>query len=532
MKPARWPRLKKWFKRLAFGLIALVTLVALGVAIEGYRAKRAWDACQRELAARGESLDWQAHVPSLASDEQNFLATPLLAACFGFAIEADPSDGRPGWAEACETLARISDWASRLPSPGDWRQGTVVPLTEWQAILRSTEDHRTKPAQRYGAALPGPADEDPMASAAILLKERPDASAVDDLRLLLGLHQAELDEIRAAARRPSAQLSLEPGAALSESFQTRLSRLRSLARPFWISSWTELTAGDPERAVVDIETALALSDAAVSQPLLMNGLVRIAMVELAVQPIWNGLAERRWEDAQLARLIQRLERLNSAADMQRMVRGERVFALTLLSAALSRVDPEPSLGGDDFMAMHRAMRWWPRAILYRNQINIARAYQELLIDPIDPAGPSVQIYESEERQAIRARHHSFSPYNFFTSMLLDAMDQSLDKAVASQVTVTLAKVACALERHRLAHARYPETLDELTPRFLSRIPPDPVNGGPLHYRRDDPDRFVLYSVGLNQQDDGGVPSVPSHGSFGPDAPSGDWVWRSHPVTLP
>ena len=100
-------------------------------------------------------------------------------------------------------------------------------------------------------------------------------------------------------------------------------------------------------------------------------------------------------------------------------------------------------------------------------------------------------------------------------------------AAAGQVTISLARVAIALERHRQAHGEYPETLDDLLPRFLEPLPPDPVNGGPLHYRRDTPDRFTLYSIGLNQQDDGGVPSVPRLGRFGPDAPSGDWVWFSH-----
>jgi hypothetical protein len=284
--------------------------------------------------------------------------------------------------------------------------------------------------------------------------------------------------------------------------------------------------------LADIETALALSEAAVSQPLLITALVRFSLNEAAISPIWAGLAERRWEDAHLARLVERLDQVNVAADMQRSLRGERVFALTLLSAAAGRVDSEPGLGVDQLAAMSRAMRWWPRAILYRNQINIARAYQQLLIDPVDPTGRSIRIHESEEHRAIRARHHSFSPYNFFTPMLLGAMDKSLDKAVASQTTVTLARVACALERHRLAYAQYPETLDELVPRFLPRVPPDPVNGGPLRYRRDDPDQFILYSIGLNQQDDGGVPAVLRRVPFGPDAPSGDWVWRSHPIPPP
>jgi hypothetical protein len=506
MKTARWPRLKKWSKRLLFALVALVTLIALGLSVEGYRAKRAWDSFQRDLAARGESLDWQAHVAVPVPDEQNLLATPLLATCFGFATDAETADGSSNPGDPCAELERISSWAITLPGPGDWREGTVVPLTDWQTTLRT--------------------DMTPVSGWREPWELSP-ASAVDDLRFVLGLHQAELDEIRAAARRPFAQLLLDP-AVLSESLIPRLSRLRSLARPFSISGWTELKAGNPEAAATEIETVLALSDAAASQPLLISMLVRIAMLEWAIQPLWAGLAERRWDDAQLARLERRLEQVNVVANMQRCLRGERVFALALLTATETR--SEPRVEGEDFIETYRALRWWPRAIVYRNLINIAGAYQVILVDPLDPAGPSIRLQQSEEHLALKAHYQSFSPYNVFAPMLLPAVDKSLEKAVASQATITLARVACALERHRLATGHYPESLAVLTPRFLVAIPPDPVNGGPLLYHRDDPDRYILYSVGLNETDDGGVASVPAHGSLGREAPQGDWVWRSHPVT--
>jgi hypothetical protein len=87
-----------------------------------------------------------------------------------------------------------------------------------------------------------------------------------------------------------------------------LGHLKGLTRPFVVSAWTELTADNPEAALMDVETALALSEAAVSQPLLITALVRFALIEEAISPIWAGLAERRWEDAQLARLVERLDR--------------------------------------------------------------------------------------------------------------------------------------------------------------------------------------------------------------------------------
>ena len=87
----------------------------------------------------------------------------------------------------------------------------------------------------------------------------------------------------------------------------------------------------------------------------------------------------------------------------------------------------------------------------------------------------------------------------------------------------MARVACALERYRLAHGEYPETLDALAPQFIEKLPHDIINGQPLHYRRTDDGQFVLYSVGWNETDDGGKVVLTKGGSV--DREKGDWVWQ-------
>ena len=72
-------------------------------------------------------------------------------------------------------------------------------------------------------------------------------------------------------------------------------------------------------------------------------------------------------------------------------------------------------------------------------------------------------------------------------------------------------VRIALERYRLRHGQWPDTLKELVPGVVERLPPDPFGDGPFLYRRAGDD-FFLYSVGPNGIDDGGTaPSgTPSH----------------------
>jgi hypothetical protein len=61
----------------------------------------------------------------------------------------------------------------------------------------------------------------------------------------------------------------------------------------------------------------------------------------------------------------------------------------------------------------------------------------------------------------------------------------------------------ALRRYEQQHGAYPDTLERLVPDYLAAIPVDPFGGGLLKYRRQ-ATSYVVYSVGLNLRDDGGV----------------------------
>lgn len=63
-------------------------------------------------------------------------------------------------------------------------------------------------------------------------------------------------------------------------------------------------------------------------------------------------------------------------------------------------------------------------------------------------------------------------------------------------------VAFALAAYRADHNKYPDKLDDLAPAYLKAVPGDLFSGKPLVYRPD-AKGYLLYSVGVNGQDDGG-----------------------------
>ena len=86
-----------------------------------------------------------------------------------------------------------------------------------------------------------------------------------------------------------------------------------------------------------------------------------------------------------------------------------------------------------------------------------------------------------------------------------------------QTLANEAYIACGLERYRLAHGQYPDSLDALAPQFAAKLPHDIIGGQPLKYHRTANGRFVLYSVGWNGKDDGG--------EAGKSVEVSDWVWE-------
>jgi hypothetical protein len=180
---------------------------------------------------------------------------------------------------------------------------------------------------------------------------------------------------------------------------------------------------------------------------------------------------------------------------------------------------------DSGYVTNKLLSLMPSAFFYRNELAIARMQQQWLLPLVDTNSRIVSpaVLQRAENSVQAERKH-YSPYKIQALMLFPAISRAVEKFAAIQSSVDLARLACALERYRLAHDQYPETLDALAPQFIEKLPHDIINGQPLHYRRTDDGKFVLYSVGWNETDDGGA-VVFSKGSSAVDSDKGDWVWK-------
>ena len=236
----------------------------------------------------------------------------------------------------------------------------------------------------------------------------------------------------------------------------------------------------------------------------------------------------RWTDAQLSELDQHLAALDFVADYKRAMRAENSWQAASMDFLRHHRDQLHDLDycGFDEEAPFRLpdipVHLIPSGWFHQNQL---RSSQFILgqILPIADVGQQTISCPSVKQADEALRTMPVTPYSNTCKMFLPGLAHSARKFALAQTTVNLARTACALERHRLAHGKYPETLDALAPQFITKVPHDPVDGQPLHYRLTDDGQFVLYSEGWNEKDDGGVVALAKSGSV--DLDSGDWVWR-------
>src|ERR1017187_8434550 len=106
-----------------------------------------------------------------------------------------------------------------------------------------------------------------------------------------------------------------------------LANVKRCGQLFQLRILAELDNGQSQPALEDVKLVLRVNDSLRGQPFLISHLVRMAMMAITLQPVYEGLARQRWSDAQLMELEQVLARQDFLADFEFAMKGEKVFAI-------------------------------------------------------------------------------------------------------------------------------------------------------------------------------------------------------------
>ena len=507
---SRW-RLLRWG---LIGLVSIVTLAAILITEEDWRGKRAWENYKRDAEARGERFEWAAFIPTNVPDDQNFFCTPIVAEALQAELPQTAGEiARQGLKSTSRLNFDIYRGESELwpTNGGNWQKGKFTDLKEWQTYFRN-----------FNATPAGQTNGFPAAA-------QPQAPATDVL-LALSVFNPALAELRQASLRPAARLPMNYDNGFEEvgTFLPWLAQEKRCAQFLQLRSLAEMQDNQGAAALADVKLLLRLTDAIRNQPFFISHLVRIAMQAIALQPIYECLAQHRWNDAQLTELEAALGEKDFLADFAFSLRGERTCAIYTFEIQRRTGEMVSSFMKDGREQIFtNNMRLMPSAFFYQNELALARMYDQFVLPLVDLTNRTVSVAACRKGEAdMKEQVKHWSPYKIEALMVFPAVNKAVIKFVLIQSQVDLARVACALERYRLAQGKYPETLDALTPQFIEELPHDLINGQPLHYRRTEDGRFVLYSVGWDEKDDGGKVVFTKGGSV--DHENGDWVWQYPP----
>lgn len=104
--------------------------------------------------------------------------------------------------------------------------------------------------------------------------------------------------------------------------------------------------------------------------------------------------------------------------------------------------------------------------------------------------------------------------NPLARQIVPAIASIRERGVRHRADIRGTLLVLALERYFAEHGDYPEALDLLTPETLEKLPIDPYSGEDFRYALEEDLEYLLYSVGKDMNDDGGLPPMEAE----PDSP--------------
>ena len=460
------------FRKAGIVFVVLSALVFIVFLEENWRGRMAWQKYQREQAARGKPLTWSSKQAPV-SDSQNFIQIPVLL---------DAGIRHEGEANVRSQLFQALPLKVAGRGSDEWTEGRMRNLEKLQHSLHAD-----------AAFVPGAEAKSP----------------ADEILALFGEAEPLMEEIREAAKLPYSQFPI----ASENAFTAPMPKfvvIRNLSQMFSLHASAALAAGKTNQAFLDVWVINQLVNSLEGQPTLVSSMVRVAVARVALQPFWEGLALGNWGESELQQFQKYFEKVKLMENVHySLAAGERGAVNQLVDQTRKG---KPSLGPLNSKAYSILPSGW----IYQNQLTYNRL-MDRATEAYDPVSRRFSPKKVDDFQtAFAGLLTRPGPFHLLSSMAMPNMSKAFQSAIQTEAYFAQAGTACALERYRRQHRSFPETLEALVPKFLEKIPVDPIGGEPMRYQKLSDGQYKLYSIGWNETDDQGQSSEKKT--------DGDWVW--------
>ncbi len=306
---------------------------------------------------------------------------------------------------------------------------------------------------------------------------------------------------------------------LAEALHVRSTR--GLARSLAMRLESAITRGDPQEIELSVRAFGRLAELRALWPATapaFNVIEASSMPALLRLTLFDAISRDAWTDAGIQGALQALEP-DLQLDLSPWVLAQHARMLSELEAAPSMLERAQQEGDREQIREVEAMLEHVDALRAEildytsHQLGLIKARQQKHIRQASTLRDACLEFENmlKHHDEMNSRDH----LRVFVAGFTAANDTVRTSAVNAQALWSACKVVLACERARLKWGRWPEDLEEITPRLLSSIPADPwdMTGGPLRYKVEG-DTFTLWSVGPDGIDNGGTPDPEGTTSVG------------------
>jgi hypothetical protein len=314
--------------------------------------------------------------------------------------------------------------------------------------------------------------------------------------------QPALAEARQLADRPYGRYPIDYTGDWLATLLPQVQEAREVANLLSHDVLRRAQNGDLDGALRSARAILNAARSIGDEPFLISQLVRIAIRTIAFHKTERVLAQGEVSADLLADFQKLLEDEEAQPLLLFATRGERAGGQVLVEqlkegkVTLSQLSGGPAatkykLGPVD---LEKLLAPFIMGSISGNQAALLR----YMTRAVEIAKKPVE----EQAELLKELEASARSEPVLVRLLAPAVAKTGEAFRRSSAEVRCLIVVVAAERYRLAHGRWPESLEALVPEFLSKVPTDPYDGKPLRLRRL-ADRLVIYSVGPDGKDDGG-----------------------------
>ena len=481
--PSRTPR--KWLRRIAWSALWLATILTLAISLLDAYVRHRYQTALTNATAAGLPNSWDDVLLKPVEDTDNFGALedfkPFLA------VEEVPT--APGPANPFGTKLNYLDEkgmeALKSLKPLKVSGGSLKSLGPFEA--RNLADLRQKAIEDNRLTL----DSANLSDSDAILK------VFENIETLwLRLHAAKLrtHAVLFIPLKPSLMLvnpMLTPSLTLAHIAQLK-------ARAF-------IGTNRGAEALEECLLLLKIADLR-TFPTLIEHLVRTTEIGILMPALYEGISQHVWSDAQLEAIEKKLARYDLLSDLKQELGGEALFSRTInerIQSSKNKFSVAAMLGNWGQPSTLMRAEGLLSFVIPKTVLNILCTAN--LETVVQMAGLLSEKDNPNLRGSARTHDLHWGPLNSIAGLGVPAIESVLKSTARGQSLINIARVAIALERHRLKHGTFPSTLKELAPAYLPAIPVEVFDGAPLHYTpKANREGFTLYSTGWKGTDDGGV----------------------------